>query len=76
MRNLFNKIRKSKNTSEILEAVKIAAAMRMGDPYAHHWYRQLNGTLVCHKCGDVHLCRVFDGRVYNKCTVHTDHPGN
>lgn len=71
MRNLFGKNRKVKETDPITQAAAIASALRTGNPYAHHWYRQSNSTLVCHKCGQLSITPVFDN--IGKCTVHTSH---
>ena len=73
LRDLFSKIVDLDDTELSL---KIEEAQRQGDPYAHHWYRTTNYLMVCHKCGATHLDKVSDGCVYNKCTVHTNHPSN
>lgn len=66
--------KKPVNSDDSSLLVEIAKAQRAGDPYAHHWYRQLNNTLVCNKCGEVNLGFAI-GKT-EKCTVHTDHPAN
>lgn len=74
MKNPFKKKVKDLGAiSETMLAAKIALAATIDDPYAHHWCRQSNYTIVCDKCGITHLCKVFDGRVYNKCWMHDSH---
>ena len=73
VKNLIEKVRKLKETSDTAVAAKIAVALQAGDPYAHHWYLQANGMIECHKCGDI------EWPIYaqkTKCTVHTNHPSN
>ena len=76
LKKLYALLPKEKDTNtETTLAVEIAKAQRIGDPYAHHWYRQLNNTLCCNKCGETNLGPIPFGKD-SKCTVHTDHPSN
>lgn len=78
LKKLYALLPRVKDTNQEDEAsrlvVEIAKAQRIGDPYAHHWYRQLNNTLCCNKCGEINLGLAVG--VSTKCTVHTDHPSN
>ena len=79
LKKLYALLPRVKDTNLEQEAsrlsVEIAKAQRIGDPYAHHWYRQPNNTLCCNKCGEINLNTKVIGRE-TKCTVHTDHPSN
>jgi hypothetical protein len=70
MKKLFAKSKAINEADDTMWAIKIAAALKKGDPYAHHWYRQPNGTLACNKCGEVNLTPVFDN--LKKCAMHSD----
>lgn len=66
MRRLLQKVF---NHSPTRLAVDIAKALEKGDPYAHHWYLQLNATHKCYKCGAVALSTMDLNRT--KCVIHT-----
>lgn len=62
-------LRKVFNCSPTALSVEIAKAQNAGDPYAHHWISQLNGTHKCHKCGEVALNP--RDLTLTKCMFHT-----
>jgi len=76
MKKILRALQQVRDARWLSQSVDIAAVLTKRDPYWHDWCRQANHTLVCSKCGVVHLCKVSDGRVYNRCSVHTDHPNN